>query len=485
MSGVDSPKSAEQVPFSFVASVSHELRGPLHAIMGLSELLAERDIRQQDKRLVKALQTEAATLKVLIDDLLDYARMSDSGLELESQVFSPKQLVASLVESARPIVTNKGLSLEFTADPDVPAFVTGDPVRYGQVLRNLLNNAAKFTSQGSIKVHLSLEERRIRCCVTDTGHGIDSEQVADIFTPFKQLHGTQRGAGLGLAICSEIAQLMGGAIEVESQPSQGSKFCFSAELDAHAAPQESIAQVERRKTTTILVVEDNEVNQLLAEQQLKLLGYRAEIVATGELAVEAADPHYGAILMDWNLPGIDGLEATRRIRAKGTDLAELPIIAMTANAMGSDADECFAAGMNGFLAKPVSVAALKTELERVLAISIPVSNESNASENSALAKLEAELGDRAIVEQLVQTFLTELAIHIKNIQNCTEDSFEIARRSAHTLGSTAALLGSASLAEQCRAFSKLHPWTDKVREAASEITATAEASELTLQKYLS
>ncbi len=433
-------------PLRLLANASHEIRGPLHAILGLAELLTKREIRQEDKRLVHALQTEASALRVLIDDLLDYSRAAESGLELESDSFGIAELVANVVESSRPLAENKGLELILLCDPEVPQFVLGDKVRYGQVVRNLIRNAVKFTETGSVTVELNMHDGLLACSVVDTGPGILPNMIGSIFTPFVQAHSTATGSGLGLAISSELARLMGGYIGVESEPEQGSKFTFVAALPSAKDSGKTVADANLSANVgRILVVEDNEVNQLLARKQLEILGYEPVVVGTGEEAVERAGENFAAILMDWNLPGIDGLEATRQIRADESIQPHPAIIAMTANALSSDEDECIAAGMSKFLSKPVSI----EDLEQALQSVIPQAQTREVDRRKSAAMIEdlvETLGGVEIVLQLVETFVSELSKHSQMIAAMVmpTDSQQLAR-SAHTLSSSAALLGASEL----------------------------------------
>ena len=219
-------------------------------------------------------------------------------------------------------------------------------------MRNLIRNAVKFTSTGSVTVSLNMLDGLLACSVADTGPGISENMLGQIFNPFVQAHSTGTGTGLGLAISSELARLMGGYIGVTSEVGEGSKFTFISQLPASETHTETKQWQVQSVGGKVLVVEDNEVNQLLALKQLEMLGYEPLIVGTGEEAVDIANQGFAAILMDWNLPGIDGLEATRRIRANTEIGVQPPIIAMTANALGSDEDECLAAGMTKYLSKP-------------------------------------------------------------------------------------------------------------------------------------
>jgi len=476
----------------FVASVSHELRGPLHAILGISELLLESKIRADDKRLVSALNREAVSLQLLIDDILDYARASSGQLELAESVFSPTRLVVDLLESSRPSAAEKNITITLEVDPEVPHSVKGDKVRYGQVIRNFVTNAIRYTEQGSIKIKMSVQDDLIVCSVSDTGIGIDPEILETLFEPFRQV--TQKsnvGAGLGLAICKQLVELMGGTIEVTSVPNKGSEFSFAVKLEEaeqdiiHEEPAKPILT----KSGKILVVEDNPVNQMLAKKQLDLLGLTAEIAPDGETALDLISNEYLFVLMDWNLPGIDGLETTRQIRLNKNINPDLPIIAMTANALTGDKQKCLDAGMNDFLPKPVAMKSLKEVVNKWS--SIELVNTSNSATNfesvseDTLKQLAEDLGSIEVVINLLSTFLEEQETQIEPIQQISLDNEVEVKRAAHTLKSTAALLGADKLAELCERMCNIVFEENDYKPLAKRVEEEAGLVEVAFAKFIS
>ncbi len=453
----------------YVAKVSHELRGPLHAILGLSELLIDGDLDGENLRLATSVHREARALGVMIDDLMDYGRISASRLTLVADVFSPAQLIADIVAGFRPSTDRKGLTLRIDVGPETPRWVTGDRGRYGQVVRNIIGNAVRYTPSGSIDVVVSgARDGAVTCAVTDTGIGIAEDMVQNLFEPFVQAQpGRFGGTGLGLAVSRRLADLMGGSLTVDSALGAGSTFTFVAPLP-HAAPQSHHPHRPDGPTAppvgtgAVLVVEDSPVNQTLATSQLTRLGFSATIAGSGEEALEIlrdagpANP-FEVILMDWNLPGIDGLETTRRIRADDLVEATTPIIAITANALSGDREKCLEAGMTDFLSKPISLDDLRDGLNRCLghrpidtAAPAPTPRHNRSVDGTVLATLAEELGDPAVVETLVETFLAELPTRSTAITAGTNSNdFVSAQRAAHTLKSTAGLLGANRLAQLC------------------------------------
>ena len=491
MKDVSVKSKASPGELQFVASVSHELRGPLHAILGLSELLLEANLRSDDKKLVSALNREASTLQTIIDDILDYARVSTGKLELVEKSFSIVRLVADMVETTRPSASQKELSLTFEVEPSVPQNVLGDQVRYGQVVRNLLTNAVRYTNSGSIKVSLGFSNEKIICKVSDTGVGIAEDNIERLFDPFEQANLEKgEGAGLGLAISQRLAQLMGGNISVESELGAGSEFSFSVALqeseeveDAHVSSDASA-----NSTGKILIVEDNQVNQMLAQNQLKVLGYTSDIVGDGETALQTISNEYALVLMDWNLPGIDGLETTRQIRAMDNISPELPIIAMTANALSGDKDKCLAAGMDDFLPKPVGINALGEMLNKwvVDVENVEVAEPKTESLNSnTLENLVSELGGKEVVVSLVEAFLGELPTQIETIKQVEAGVENVeAKRASHTLKSTAKLLGADTLALLCDELNRVEIADEATVQLSNQIVEEAKNIEVAFASYL-
>jgi CheY-like chemotaxis protein len=286
---------------------------------------------------------------------------------LESIPFSVRECVMQAVKTLEFTAREKGLALSWRVDADVPDRLAGDPNRLRQVLLNLVNNAVKFTAAGSVRAEAALEGHRagravVRFSITDTGIGLSGEQQKLIFEPFRQADGsvTRRygGTGLGLAICSNLAALMGGGISVESAPGEGSTFSFTIDCPVCAGQEEEIAKGGARIRASavsgplsILLAEDNRVNQLLMVRLLESRGHRVTVAGDGRVALdEVARYRYDVILMDVQMPEMDGIEATRMLRERGV---RTPIIAMTAHAMQGDRDKCLSAGMDAYVSKPI------------------------------------------------------------------------------------------------------------------------------------
>ncbi len=457
--------SDHQHDLEFLAKVSHELRGPLHSILGLSEMLVEGGAGTDDKRLTIAINREAKSLQVLVDDIFDYARIASDRLALLVGPFPISDVVAGVVGAARESATAKELSLLLTVGPEVPHWVIGDEVRFTQIVRNLITNAIRYSDRGNISVSLTATDQPyVRCVVSDQGIGIREEAIPTLFEPFTQAHRKRAGgSGLGLAVCARLTDLMDGSLSVESEVGVGSMFTVDLPLESTTAP-ESPRRPQGRSDgggELILVVEDSPVNQLLARSQIHNLGMEAIVVESGEEALEllggTESAAYDAILMDWNLPGITGLETAAQIRKDELVEESIPIIAMTANALTGDRERCLEAGMNDFLAKPVSSSDMATMMNKWLATPaagpLTGARHNTSVDEDTLDELAAEFDDPAIIEGLIRTFLAELPGRVDSITEGrnNHDLGEI-KRAAHTLGSTSALLGAHGISQLCSAL---------------------------------
>ena len=350
----------------FLASMSHEIRTPMNGVTGMLELLLEESLTEQQRKRVTVALGSAQALLTIINDILDLSKIEAGKLDLLPEWTDVRALIDDVVGLLRPLAADKGLQVESSCAADVPARVLADGGRLRQVLLNLAGNAVKFTDEGRVSIGIAVvsatqERVRLQCSVSDTGIGIPVDQIPLVFEKFTQLEGAagrrSNGTGLGLSICRKLIDLMGGSIQVTSQPAKGSRFWFDIEVPcagqertAPAVPQES-ADVSRARGAKVLLVEDNPVNRQFALAVLKSVGAVVTVAVDGSQAVKlASEAEHDLILMDCQMPVMDGYEATRRIRAAGN---KTPVIALTANAMEGDRDRCAAAGMDDYLAKPI------------------------------------------------------------------------------------------------------------------------------------
>lgn len=481
----------------FVARVSHELRNQLHALRGLTELLATTEVPRSVAQLVTGAHRQAEQFGHLVDDLLEFSSFEAGREEVRPGPCWPRQLVADAVAVARELAAD-GVSVVGGTDEDVADVVQVDERRARQVLTNLVSNAAKFTASGSIEVLAESVDLdggpAVRWRVRDTGRGIAREDLGRIFGAFEQC-GADRttGSGLGLAISERIVAMLGGTIDVSSTPGEGSEFSVTLPVVAVEDPAEPAepAATPLRPRGHVLVVEDNEVNQLLVAEQLARLGVRATVVGSGLQALEHLRGDHGVdcVLMDWQLPELDGVEATRRHRASERPGERVPILGLSASGKPSDRATCLAAGMDDLLVKPVGLADLARALqpylgERRAAPRVP--ERCGNADTGALDTLVDQLGAVAPVRSIVATFLDELDRREASVRCGIEDGdADTVQRTAHTLRSMSGTLGADELDSVSRELERgpFPPTSDTVASFDRAVRATRTTLEAWLDQH--
>ncbi len=374
---------ADRAKSEFLATMSHDIRTPMNGILGYTELLKSTPLDAEQRGFLETIEASGEHLLAVINDVLDVSRIEAGGVQIELAPFDVRGCVQEIFEMLRPVAEGKQLGYACEIDPLAPAGMVSDHRRVAQVLTNILGNAIKFTDRGEVRLSVSArrmktnENWRWEFRVADTGPGIASGAMDRIFQPFYQGDGSagrrHGGTGLELTISRRMAELLDGALEVESRVGGGSEFIFTLETAGVPAPGKSMPDAGHAPVPSgarVLVVEDNPVNRRLCELQLQRIGCEAQFAATAHEAIERfLGEHFDAVLMDMQLPGMDGCEATRELRSieRARGGGRTPIVAMTANARAEDRQRCFDAGTDDYLSKPLRQECLAAMLRKWIA----------------------------------------------------------------------------------------------------------------------
>jgi signal transduction histidine kinase/DNA-binding response OmpR family regulator len=515
-------EDANQAKSDFLANMSHEIRTPLNAIIGMSYLALGSKLSARQRNYISKVHRSGESLLGIVNDILDFSKIEAGMLSVEAVDFSLEEVMTRLRDAVAYRAEEKGLDFTIDIDEEVPAILHGDALRLGQILLNLVTNAIKFTEQGSVRVNCrrtteSEGRSKLLFAVHDTGIGIPLAQQQQLFEPFTQadVSTTRRfgGTGLGLAICRQLASLMGGEIGLNSEPGEGSSFYLEVSFERGSASRlaagskQSASSLEHAVSTLrgvrVLLAEDNEVNSELACELLHAHGLQVVAVANGKEAIAALEKDsFDGVLMDTQMPVMDGYAATRALRAKD-EYRQLPIIAMTANVMPADIQLALDAGMNDHIAKPIDIDNLFNTLARWLAAIELEPMQSSPfrvpKDWPSIAELDRKQGARHVQGDLgrYHRLLQKFADNQRNVteeisDNVRQSDLAQARRRVHTLQGLAGTLGAVSLQgfcaelEQCLQLSDAHGQEEmqRLQQALDDVTVAMGSLLDSIEQYL-
>jgi signal transduction histidine kinase/CheY-like chemotaxis protein/HPt (histidine-containing phosphotransfer) domain-containing protein len=468
----ESAENSMKVKEIFLANMSHEIRTPMNAILGFTRLLYETELSKEQRGFIDAIHFSGENLLVIINDILDLSKIQSGKMTIEKYEFSILELLSGIISVFRPKAQEKGLKLICKTEPNLPVMIKGDPVRLNQILTNLLANALKFTEKGSVSLEIGAittqsQDILFEFKVKDSGIGIAADQQKGIFENFVQAsNDTTRkygGTGLGLAIVKDLVSLQEGKISVDSTPGKGSTFIVHLPFER---VNETTTQLSTQifsnsdvlvqmRSATILVVEDNAVNQLLVKKVLEKTGCTIDIASNGIEAIACLKSRkYDVVLMDVQMPEMDGYEATTYIRTKfSAPLSQIPIIAMTAHAFGSDVTQCISAGMNDYISKPFKAEDLYAKIskhlekaDQVKVISLNQSEEILKYKIDLASIYQLGNGDVTFLNELILVYDKQTPAFIEKLRGYTKShNFEAIRSVCHQIKSSYGILKMSEL----------------------------------------
>jgi signal transduction histidine kinase/CheY-like chemotaxis protein/HPt (histidine-containing phosphotransfer) domain-containing protein len=470
-------KESARAKERFQANVSHEMRTPMNAIVGFTDLLRKTELNEEQKQYADAIKISAENLLIITNDILDFSKLTSGRIEFEQIPFRPLQIVSALSEMMLPKATEKNITLRILNDETLPNYLVGDPSRLNQILQHLTDNAIKFTQKGEVVIGVALREEladevELEFSVQDTGIGIPEDLLGYIFDSYHQVHNDSTrkygGTGLGLAIVKQLIELQGGQIFVSSKPGEGSCFSFriryKKSLSAHGhedgLPEETGA-TEFLKGLKILLVEDNVLNQLLARKVLNNWGCEVDVAENGKVAIQKLEKqNFDLILMDIQLPEMNGYEASKYIREHFPDpKCNISIIAMTAHAFSGEKEKCLKAGMDDYLSKPFNQDILRSKIVSVVSerqsrkkesFVRPVRNSNSSSPKHINLEYLKQLseGDNEFIAEMIALFIEQTPGEIEKLEiYLLRKDWDAMRLLSHKLRSSVSFAGIKELEE--------------------------------------
>ncbi|KHK00836.1 PAS domain-containing protein [Desulfovibrio sp. TomC] len=511
-------EAASQAKGAFLANMSHEIRTPLNAVLGYVQLMLRDRLEPSQRQRLAVVEESASTLLSIINDILDYSKIEAGRLEIKAESFDLPRCLDAVVKEQEVLARDKGLALALELGPDLPGTVRGDGLRLRQILRNLVNNAVKYTERGSVVLRASLLERSqspgslgqrvgLRFAVVDTGVGIPGDQLASIFDSFTQVDGgltkRQAGTGLGLAICRRLAGLLGGGVFVDSTPGKGSVFWLECPFEVLPAAGgrvgfDPFAAVRREMPPSlrILLVEDNRVNRIFASDLLESRGHEVVLAENGRVALDYLAAHaVDVVLMDIQMPVMDGLAATRAIRAGHMDIDPgLPVVGLSAYAMDQERERFLAAGFDDYIIKPIDVEIFFSVVAKVLARRgrAPVGgNPCDLARLGGIIDTDALVaqyrGKAGLLSRVGREFVSSVPEQLSALGGAMQAGDLVAcERVAHTLKGNAAMFGAGTMrdlaaeAEQAAASGDVA----RVKALAPALTDACQAVATGLDEFL-
>ncbi len=464
---LSSAEETQKIKEQFLANMSHEIRTPIHGILSLSEILLKTRLDDEQSRYLAAIKKSADNLLVIINDILDLSKIEAQKMTFENVRFNLRETVNMVCEMFKPKAIEKNIELKINIDESLPAFLSGDQVRLSQVLNNLAGNAIKFTDKGIVKLEVSSGEINEKYClvnfkISDTGIGIPQHKLNSIFDSFTQagdeITRKYGGTGLGLSICKKLIELQGGRISVESKINEGSVFTFSLSFENIGADVTTKAgdKILNEKYTgrpiKILVVEDNDINRLVISTIAKDWGFILENAVNGSQAIDkVSENNYDLILMDIEMPGMNGYETTNYIRKNlSASKSNIPILAMTAHANTEEKEKCFHAGMNDYISKPFETAEFKNKIIALISTSVQ-GNETGVTKEELLPAQkcinlnylrEISENNESFFKDFINLFLKNAPVSISEMEAALQQNdWEKLRQSAHKIKPSLSYLG--------------------------------------------